>query len=109
MLHTTASGLFMGFGELMQLKWYFCSTLFFWFLFRKGDFIMSRTLDCVHSSMQPMFPYFKRFNSGSYEPNARLKHYESLEKKRYDRLGLQRLPTCIRSVTRIYNERYGGW
>jgi hypothetical protein len=74
-----------------------------------GDLLMSRTLDCVHSSMQPIYPYYKRFGSGTYEPNARFKSYESLEKKRYDRLGVQRLPTFMKmSVTRIYNERFAG-
>jgi hypothetical protein len=72
---------------------------------------MSRTLNCVHSSNTPRH----RYDSGRYKtpngrdkPDKRLLKYENLEVQRYRTLGLNREPTSINNVTRIYNERYGG-
>jgi hypothetical protein len=73
---------------------------------------MSRTLNCVHSQQSPVYPYpYERFHTAhlrGYYPDPRLVRYENLEKKRNTELGLSRLPTCVNSVARVYNERYGG-
>jgi hypothetical protein len=76
-----------------------------------GDIIMACTLNRFHTTKDPLYRYdVDKYMTprGRNKPDKRLIAYENFEKKRYQTLGLNREPTSINNVARIYNDRFGG-